>query len=127
MLTHNEAIMPTIVTIEKAVTSLEEEKAALRMVVVGRDAEHTETLPLTKELLLSRVHAMLRGCLRKSAQRYGKCRYSLVVVWQTSLIDRQTDHFINPEGKFTDYSDNPKSRVRTLIYTSIKVLKPRIL
>lgn len=69
--------MPTIVTIEKAITSLEEEKAALRVVVVGRDAEHAETLPLTKELLLPRVHAMLRGCLKKIAQN-GKGRYSLL-------------------------------------------------
>lgn len=52
-LTHNEAVVSTVVTIEKAVASLEEEKAALRVVVVGRDAEHTETFPLAKELLLS--------------------------------------------------------------------------
>lgn len=67
--THNEAVLPTVVTIEKAVTSLEEEKAALRVVVVGRDAEHTETLPLAKELLLPRVHAMLGSRLRKMAQQ----------------------------------------------------------
>lgn len=84
MLTHNEAIMPTIVAIEKAVTSLEEEKAALLMVVIGRDAEHPETLPLTKELLLPRVHTVLGSCLGKIAQN-GKCSYSSLAVWQTSL------------------------------------------
>lgn len=62
-LTHNEAIMSTIVTIEEAVTSLEEEKAALCMVVIGCDAKHTETLPLAKELLLPRVYTMLGSCL----------------------------------------------------------------
>lgn len=69
-MTHNEAIMSTIMTIEKAVTSLEEEKSALRVVVVGRDAEHTETLPLAKELLLTRVHTMLGSCLRKKSKEW---------------------------------------------------------
>lgn len=70
-LTHNEAIMPAIVTIEKAVASLEEEKAAPRVVVVGRDAEHTEALPLAKELLLPGVHTVLGSCLRKKTAKNG--------------------------------------------------------
>ena len=57
--------MPTIMTIEKAVASLKEEKAALRMIVIGRDAEHAEALPLAKELLLPRVHAVMRSRLKK--------------------------------------------------------------
>lgn len=68
-LTHNEAIMATVVTIEKAVTSLEQEKAALRVVVIGRDAEHTEALSLAKELLLARVHTMLGSRLRRKNKK----------------------------------------------------------
>lgn len=70
--THNEAVMATVVTVEKAVASLEEEKAALRVIVIGRDAEHAESLPLAKEFLLPGVHTMLGGCLKKTVKTIQK-------------------------------------------------------
>lgn len=44
--------MAAITAIEKAVACLKEEKAALCVIVIGRDAENPQTLPLAQKLLL---------------------------------------------------------------------------
>lgn len=57
--------MAAITAIEKAVACLEEEKAALWVIVVGRDAKDSQTLPLTEKLLLTGIYTMMRGRLQK--------------------------------------------------------------
>ena len=44
--THNEAVVASVLTVEEAVAGLEEEQARLGVVVVGRDAERAQSLPL---------------------------------------------------------------------------------
>lgn len=63
--THNEAVMATITAIEKAVACLEKEKAALCMIVIGRDAKDPQTLPLTEKLLLTWIHTMMWSRLQE--------------------------------------------------------------
>lgn len=67
--THNEAVTTAVTAIEQTVARLKEEKAALCVIVVGRDAEDPQTLPLAEELLFSGVNAMMRGRLRDKRKR----------------------------------------------------------
>lgn len=57
--------MAAITAIEKAVACLEKEKAALCVIVVGRDAKDTQTLPLAEKLLLTGIYAVMRSRLQE--------------------------------------------------------------
>lgn len=68
-LTHNEAAVPTITAVVQAAVGLEQEEAAGSVVVIGGDARHPQTLPLSQQLFLPREASMVRAGLRSGVTR----------------------------------------------------------
>lgn len=50
--THNKAIVGPVPTVVQAAVGLEQEEAAGLVVIISRDAGHTQTLPLSQQFLL---------------------------------------------------------------------------
>lgn len=61
--THNEAIMASVPAVEQAVAGLEQEKAALGVIIIRCDPKDPQALSLPQQLLLPGVHPMMRGGL----------------------------------------------------------------
>lgn len=51
-LTHNEAVVSAVTAVVQAAVGLEQEEPTGSVVVIGSDARHPETLPLSQQLLL---------------------------------------------------------------------------
>ncbi len=63
-LTHNEAVVSTITAVVQTAVGLEQEEAAGSVVIIGGDARHPQTFPLSQQLLLSREAPVMRAGLR---------------------------------------------------------------
>lgn len=68
-LTHNEAAVPTITAVVQAAVGLEQEEAAGSVVVIGGDARHPQTLPLSQQLFFPREASVVRAGLRSGVTR----------------------------------------------------------
>lgn len=64
MLTHSKGVVSTVAAVVQTAVGLEQEKAAGMVVVIGSDARHPQTLPLSQQLLLSGEAPMVRAGLR---------------------------------------------------------------
>lgn len=68
-LTHNEAAVATITAVVQAAVGLEQEEAAGSVVVIGSDARHPQTLPLSQQLFFPREASVVRAGLRSGVTR----------------------------------------------------------
>ena len=63
-LTHNEGVVGPVAAVVQAAVGLEQDEAAGPVVVIGGDAGHPQTLPLSQQLLLPREAPVVRAGLR---------------------------------------------------------------
>lgn len=70
-LTHDEAIVASVLTVEQAVAGLKEEETRLSVVVIGGDTKGSETLALSQQLLLPGVSSLVWCSLEKHGNEPG--------------------------------------------------------
>lgn len=66
-LTHNEAVVSTITAVVQTAVGLEQEEATGSVVIIGGNARHPQTLPLSQQLLLTREAPVVRAGLKAGA------------------------------------------------------------
>lgn len=66
-LTHNEAVVSTVTAVVQTAIGLEQEEPAGSVVVIGGDARHPQTLPLSQQLLLPGEAPVMWAGLRSGA------------------------------------------------------------
>lgn len=63
-LTHIERVAPTVTAVVQTAVGLEQEEATGSVVIIGGDARHPQTFPLSQQLLLPRDAPVVRAGLR---------------------------------------------------------------